>query len=151
MKVHGCFVDYVVVGRPEYSRQHYFDAVPYHPEWTGEVRVPMGALEPMELGIRKIIARRGAMELRRECLVNLGFGMPDGVASVAGEEGVAGEMTLSIESGTLGGVPAPGNGAAAPPPTWRPLSSTPRFSTAMTVAASTSPIWARPRSTATAM
>lgn len=50
------------------------------------------------------------MELRRECLVNLGFGMPDGVASVAGEEGVAGEMTLSIESGTLGGVPAPGNG-----------------------------------------
>lgn len=87
MKVHGCFVDYVVVGRPEYSRQHYFDAIPYHPEWTGEVRVPMGALEPMELGIRKIIARRGAMELRRECLVNLGFGMPDGVASVAGEEG----------------------------------------------------------------
>ena len=128
VKVHGCFVDYVVVGRPEYSRQHYFDAIPYHPEWTGEVRVPMGALEPMELGIRKIIARRGAMELRRECLVNLGFGMPDGVASVAGEEGVAGEMTL-----------------------WRPLSSTPRFSTAMTVAASTSPIWARPRSTATAM
>ena len=97
VKVHGCFVDYVVVGRPEYSRQHYFDAIPYHPEWTGEVRVPMGALEPMELGIRKIIARRGAMELRRECLVNLGFGMPDGVASVAGEEGVAGEMTLSIE------------------------------------------------------
>ena len=115
VKVHGCFVDYVVVGRPEYSRQHYFDAVPYHPEWTGEVRVPMGALEPMELGIRKIIARRGAMELRRECLVNLGFGMPDGVASVAGEEGVAGEMTLSIESGTLGGVPAPGNGCGASP------------------------------------
>lgn len=113
VKVHGCFVDYVVVGRPEYSRQHYFDAIPYHPEWTGEVRVPMGALEPMELGIRKIIARRGAMELRRECLVNLGFGMPDGVASVAGEEGVAGEMTLSIESGTLGGVPAPGNGCGA--------------------------------------
>ena len=113
VKVHGCFVDYVVVGRPEYSRQHYFDAVPYHPEWTGEVRVPMGALEPMELGIRKIIARRGAMELRRDCLVNLGFGMPDGVASVAGEEGVAGEMTLSIESGTLGGVPAPGNGCGA--------------------------------------
>ena len=39
--------------------------------------------------------------------------MPDGVASVAGEEGVAGEMTLSIESGTLGGVPAPGNGCGA--------------------------------------
>lgn len=47
----------------------------------------MGALEPMELGIRKIIARRGAHGARRECLVNLGFGMPDGVASVAGEEG----------------------------------------------------------------
>ena len=113
VKVHGHFVDYVVVGRSEYSRQHYFDERAYHPEWTGEVKVPMGALEPMELGIRKIIARRGAMELRKNCLVNLGFGMPDGVASVAGEEGVADEMTLSIESGTLGGVPAPGNGCGA--------------------------------------
>ena len=113
VKVHGHFVDYVVVGRPEYSRQHYFDDTPYHPEWTGEVKVPMAALEPMELGIRKIIARRGALELRKNCLVNLGFGMPDGVAAVAGEEGVAGEITLSIESGTLGGVPAPGNGCGA--------------------------------------
>lgn len=113
VKVHGHFVDYVVVGRPEYSRQHYFDDRPYHPEWTGDAKVPMEALEPMELGIRKIIARRAAMELRKNCLVNLGFGMPDGVAAVAGEEGVAGEMTLSIESGTLGGVPAPGNGCGA--------------------------------------
>ena len=113
VKVHGHFVDHVVVGRPEYSRQHWFDDRPYHPEWTGEAKVPLGALEPMELSIRKIIARRGAMELRKDCLVNLGFGMPDGVASVAGEEGVADEMTLSIESGTLGGVPAPGNGCGA--------------------------------------
>lgn len=113
VKVHGHFVDYIVVGRPEYSRQHYFDNKIYHPEWTGEVRVPMGAIEPMPFGLRKIIARRAAMELRKGCLVNLGFGMPDGVASVAGEEGVANEMTLSIESGTLGGVPAPGNGCGA--------------------------------------
>lgn len=113
VRVHGHFVDYVVVGRSEYSRQHYFDEKLYHPEWTGEVKVPMDAIAPMKFGLRKIIARRAAMELRKGCLVNLGFGMPDGVASVAGEEGVADEMTLSIESGTLGGVPAPGNGCGA--------------------------------------
>lgn len=113
VKVHGHFVDYVVIGRPEYSRQHYFDDRLYHPEWSGEARVPIDAIPPMPLNIRKIIARRGAMELRRDCLVNLGFGMPDGVAAVAGEEGVANEITLSIESGTLGGVPAPGNGCGA--------------------------------------
>lgn len=113
VKVHGHFVDYVVVGRPEYSRQHYFDDKAYHPEWTGDVRMPTGSIKPMEYGLRKIIARRAAMELRKGCLVNLGFGMPDGVASVAGEEGVSKEMTLSIESGTLGGVPAPGNGCGA--------------------------------------
>lgn len=113
VKVHGHFVDYVVVGRPENSRQHYFDDVPYHPEWTGDIRIPLGELKPMPLGVRKIIGRRGAMELKKDSLVNLGFGMPDGVASVAGEEGVSDEMTLSIESGTLGGVPAPGNGCGA--------------------------------------
>ena len=53
------------------------------------------------------------MELEKGSLVNLGIGMPDTVAAVAAEEGISGCITLSIESGVLGGVPLAGLGIGA--------------------------------------
>ena len=67
----------------------------------------------MPLDLRKVIARRGAMELKRDALINLGIGIPSGVASVANEEGLASHTTLSLESGPVGGVPLEGMGFAA--------------------------------------
>ncbi len=83
-------------------------ATPYNPAFASEVRIPLTSLEPMPLDDRKIIARRAAMELRPNSVVNLGVGIPEGVAAVAAEEKCSDLMTLTAEPGVIGGIPAGG-------------------------------------------
>ena len=105
VKIPGIYVDAIVVAAEENHKQTY--GTFYNPAYSGEVRVPVDSLAPMALDERKIIARRAAMELVPNAVVNLGIGMPEGVASVAAEEGLQG-MVLTTESGTIGGIPAGG-------------------------------------------
>jgi len=109
VKVHSSLIDYIVVGSKKLTFQSYLSDE-YHPEWSGEIRVPIANVAPMALNDRKIIARRGALELKPGMLVNLGIGIPDGVAAIAAEEGFVDRITLSIESGVLGGIPLGGIG-----------------------------------------
>ena len=107
VKVPGVLVDCVVVASSEEYHPQTF-ATSYNPAYSAEIRVPLESIPPMELDARKIIARRAAMELSPHQIVNLGLGMPEGVARVAVEEKISGLLTLTAEPGVVGGMPVGG-------------------------------------------
>jgi propionate CoA-transferase len=107
VKIPGVLVDCVVVAeKPEYHMQTFIES--YNPGFSSEIRLPMSSIPTMEMSERKIIARRAAYELIPGAVVNLGIGMPEGVASIAAEERVLDLLTLTAEPGVIGGIPAGG-------------------------------------------
>jgi propionate CoA-transferase len=106
VQVPGVLVDCVVLAEPENHRQTY--ATAHSAAFSGQLRVPLDRIAPLPLDARKVIARRAAMELPLGGVVNLGIGMPEGVAAVAAEERVLRHVTLTAEPGIVGGMPQSG-------------------------------------------
>ena len=85
--IHGAYVDYVVISKPNKKLGEYNLPV-YDKSITGEKKKKLIINNSKILDERKVCARRAAMELRKGDVVNLGVGMPAGVSRVALEEGI---------------------------------------------------------------
>lgn len=102
--VPGHLIDYLVVVPDQWQTAVH----QYNPSFSGEVRVPLDEAEILPLDERTLVGRRAFRELPPGAIVNLGVGMPDAVAAVANEQGALHDITLTIEQGLAGGMPARG-------------------------------------------
>jgi len=106
VKVPSIMVDHVVVAEEQQNMQTF--ATQYNPSFAGELRIPMGAIERLPLNERTVIARRANFELRPYYVINLGIGVPEGVANIANEEKILDYLTMTVEPGIIGGMPTGG-------------------------------------------
>lgn len=106
VEIPGVLVDAVVIAEPGDHMQTF--KTEFLPSFTGRYRTPHEETDIMPLDARKVIARRAAFELPVNGVVNLGIGMPEGIAAVAGEEKLLHYLTLTAEPGVIGGQPASG-------------------------------------------
>ena len=110
----GCLVDAIVVAEPE-PRDEAFTAltgsfeIPFE-EWHGWTE----KLENVTSGSKErslashIIGERASRELRKEDIVNIGIGIPETISHYARQSGMLDHITLTVESGGIGGFPASG-------------------------------------------
>ncbi len=111
IKIPGALVDYVVVATDKNACWQ-AEGVYFEPAFSGQIKKPLNAITPLAFDERKVIARRCAMELRPGNLINLGVGMAADVANIISEESkldgidYIGRITMSTESGMVGGVPS---------------------------------------------
>jgi len=106
IQIPGIFVDAVVLSSPEHHMQTFAEA--FNPNYVRQGDIEQVNLQPLEEGPRRIIACRSFLEIREGDVVNLGIGMPEGVARIARERRLLDRMTLTVEAGPIGGVPAGG-------------------------------------------
>lgn len=111
VRVPGILVDRIVVAPPEDHPQTFghgeFDASLVTAASPAEA-CARAALEPLPMGPRRIIAARACDEIPDGAISNLGIGMPEEIARIAAERGLLDRLTLTVESGPIGGIPAGG-------------------------------------------
>src|SRR5690625_1189616 len=108
--VPGYLVDYFVQSELPHEYHRQTPITNYSPFLTGDLIAPTRDFIPRNLSIRKVIGRRAMYELTENSIVNLGIGIPgDEIGDLTIEEEVNDKITLTLESGVVGGVPQGGN------------------------------------------
>ncbi|PSC74812.1 transferase [Micractinium conductrix] len=108
----GALVDRIVVAPPELHWQS-FREPGYDGSLSGEIRTPLHSIAPLPVDERRVIAHRAMLEIDRpNSIVNLGVGMPEGVAVMVAthshQNKHAASVTLTTEAGAFGGIPGGG-------------------------------------------
>jgi propionate CoA-transferase len=106
--VPGILVDHLVVSEPEEHQQTFDEEFNVRYVSAAPCKGFEPSSAPLPEGARRIIASRACDEIEPGAIVNLGIGMPEGIARMAAERRLTGNMTLTVESGPIGGMPAGG-------------------------------------------
>jgi len=106
VRVPGILVDGIVVADPAEHEQTFAEA--FNQDYISRPAPDLEAVEPLPHNARRIIASRACDEIPEGAIANLGIGMPEGIARIAGERGLLDSFTLTVESGPIGGMPAGG-------------------------------------------
>lgn len=111
VRVPGILVDAVVFSGGEGHEQTFAET--FNPAYVSSLPPGISGLGGDGGGVpfpleRRLIATRALREIRLGDIVNLGIGIPEGVAAVAAETGRLEDFTLTVESGPIGGSPASG-------------------------------------------
>ncbi|GAB4815940.1 hypothetical protein N2152v2_002986 [Parachlorella kessleri] len=109
----GALVDKIVVAPPELHPQTLAPPLAYDGSLSGEWRRPLSDIEGLPLNERAVIAHRAMLEIDTpNAVVNLGVGMPEGVAVMVAthshQNPHAASVTLTTEVGAFGGIPGGG-------------------------------------------
>ena len=115
----GCLVDAIVVEEAEKRNEAYtaltgsFE-IPYD-DWNmwSEKIDTLSAKAGRDNHAANIIGRRAARELRVDDIVNIGIGIPEMVSRHARKNGMLDNITLTVESGGIGGFPVSGEAFGA--------------------------------------
>ncbi len=115
----GCLVDAIVVVEPETRNEAYtaltgsFE-IPYE-EWnTWSERLDSVSVKQSKNNtVANIIGKRASKELRVDDIVNIGIGIPEMVSRFARKSGMLDMVTLTVESGGIGGFPVSGEAFGA--------------------------------------
>jgi propionate CoA-transferase len=106
--VPGILVDRIVVAADGEHDQTFAEPQNESHYSAGSMDADSPVMQPLPMTHRRIIAARACDELRAGDIANLGIGMPEGVARIAAERGMLEEVTLTVESGPIGGMPCGG-------------------------------------------
>lgn len=107
--VPGVLVDAVVVCDNPVEDHRQTSSWYYDPSYSGQAKAPEQVTASIPLSIRKVIGRRASMLLEPDSIINVGTGIPNDVMGpILAEEKVQDLITITVESGIYGGVPAGG-------------------------------------------